>query len=231
MLTVYFLALKTPVQQWPSSTVSLVEVDDNKHKLLNLNISSPNGDVSLQFNAGSKETAEAIVAKIESSKRLANADGPTSPTRANGARSPTPPHLTIKSPTPAIASSSYLSPPAAHPGTTPSPSGKSRGVHFDPSPPVEIEHHQHGDHEDEEEEDDEHPVAGSGASTAIAVYDFDADGDDELSVKEGDKLVVIDKEGSEEWWKCRNSEGQEGVVPASYLEVRLHIFRNGPSEN
>lgn len=54
--------------------------------------------------------------------------------------------------------------------------------------------------------------------TADALYDFDADGEDELSVNEGEHLVVVEKDG-DEWWKCRNSHGVVGVVPASYLEV------------
>lgn len=57
----------------------------------------------------------------------------------------------------------------------------------------------------------------------LALYDFNADGEDELTVKEGDKLAVLEKDG-EEWWKCKNIEGVEGVVPASYLEVVILIF-------
>ena len=44
----------------------------------------------------------------------------------------------------------------------------------------------------------------------------------ELSVKEGEHLVVLERDG-DEWWKCRNSEGTEGVVPASYLEVCWYL--------
>lgn len=52
----------------------------------------------------------------------------------------------------------------------------------------------------------------------MALYDFQAQGEDELSVGEGDKLWVLEKDG-DEWWKCRNAAGEEGVVPASYVEV------------
>lgn len=72
--------------------------------------------------------------------------------------------------------------------------------------------------------EDEHDYAAAvdteEGETADALYDFDADGDDELSVKEGEHLVVLEKDG-DEWWKCRNSAGHEGVVPASYLEASL----------
>jgi len=59
-----------------------------------------------------------------------------------------------------------------------------------------------------------------GESFATALYDFTADGEDELSVTEGERLIVLEKDG-DEWWKCRNTKGAEGVVPASYLEVGL----------
>ena len=60
---------------------------------------------------------------------------------------------------------------------------------------------------------------------AAALYDFNADGEDELTVKEGENLTVLERDG-EEWWKCRNAKGLEGVVPASYLEVRVfQLFR------
>lgn len=52
----------------------------------------------------------------------------------------------------------------------------------------------------------------------IALYDFEAQGDDELSVSENESLTLIEKE-NDDWWKVRNSAGQEGVVPASYVEM------------
>ncbi|KAG5456886.1 MAG: hypothetical protein BJ554DRAFT_3241, partial [Olpidium bornovanus] len=54
---------------------------------------------------------------------------------------------------------------------------------------------------------------------ATALYDFDAQNDDELRVHENDLVVVID-DSETEWWKCRLVEtGEEGVVPATYLEL------------
>jgi len=76
----------------------------------------------------------------------------------------------------------------------------------------EVEYEPAADH------DAAHVAAGEDEETADALYDFEADGEDELSVKEGEHLVVLERDG-DEWWKCRNSEGAEGVVPASYLEV------------
>src|SRR5205085_1608639 len=55
---------------------------------------------------------------------------------------------------------------------------------------------------------------------ATALYDFDADGNDELSVKESERLIVLERDGNG-WWKCRNKNGVEGFVPASYVGVRF----------
>ncbi|MBW0478828.1 hypothetical protein O181_018543 [Austropuccinia psidii MF-1] len=55
---------------------------------------------------------------------------------------------------------------------------------------------------------------------ATALYDFEAQGDDELTVEEGDRLYVLDDVSDDDWWKCaKHSNGQEGVVPASYIEL------------
>lgn len=54
----------------------------------------------------------------------------------------------------------------------------------------------------------------------VLLYDFKAQGHDELSVKEGDEVYVIDLSKSEEWWMCeRTSDKKQGVVPSSYIEI------------
>jgi len=105
-----------------------------------------------------------------------------------------------------------------------------KGVHFSASSPVVIPPREPSEDEEEEEAEygtGEQEDGSMDGDIANALYDFEADGDDELSVKEGEKLVVLEKD-SDEWWKCRNSNGLEGVVPASYLEVcwicTLHHF-------
>ncbi|CAE6449426.1 unnamed protein product [Rhizoctonia solani] len=67
-----------------------------------------------------------------------------------------------------------------------------------------------------EDDDDDGPLG----EQASALYDFTAQASDELSVKEGETLIVINREESEEWWKCRNMRGEEGVVPSSYVELQ-----------
>ena len=56
-----------------------------------------------------------------------------------------------------------------------------------------------------------------GVTRGVILYDFEAQGDDELGVRQ-DQIVEILDDSHEEWWKCR-AGGQEGVVPASYVEV------------
>lgn len=91
---------------------------------------------------------------------------------------------------------------------------KKASVHFSPASPVIIPDRTS---EDEAQEEEEQRVVSDVADAAVALYDFAADGEDELSVAEGEEVVVLERD-SDEWWKCRNSKGLEGVVPASYLE-------------
>ena len=52
------------------------------------------------------------------------------------------------------------------------------------------------------------------------LYDFMAQGEDEVTVADGDDVIILDDAQSEEWWKVRRiKNGKEGVVPSSYVEV------------
>lgn len=64
--------------------------------------------------------------------------------------------------------------------------------------------------------------AGSGHSLkkGTVLYDFPAQGDDEVTVAQGDEVVIIDDTKSSEWWMVRRiKNGKEGVVPSEYVEV------------
>ena len=50
-----------------------------------------------------------------------------------------------------------------------------------------------------------------------AKYDYEATGKGQLNIKVGDKFVLVSKTG-DEWWTVRSSDGNLGLVPASYLE-------------
>ena len=67
-------------------------------------------------------------------------------------------------------------------------------------------------------------AAGSGSKSqqrkGQILYDFMAQGDDEVTVAVGDEVIVVDDSKSEEWWMVRRlKNGQEGVVPSSYVEI------------
>lgn len=154
----------------------------------------------MHFHATSKEV-EAIVKKLEESKGLATTLSPPTSPIAERARSP-PAQQQQQIPR-------SLPPPLK---TDISEDKSKRSVHFPESPPSIIPP---PDTPDGSEVGDEPEEGEPGA----ALYDFAADGEDELSVREGEKLRVLDRT-NEEWWKCRNVYGAEGVVPSSYVEVR-----------
>jgi actin cytoskeleton-regulatory complex protein SLA1 len=188
--------IQTPVQKWQTKDIAIVVAEKSKHVFIDIEGPSP---ISLHFHAGSKENADAIVTKLQSSKALSSAP------QESRARDLSPP-------------------PAADPSGMKKPS-----VHFSPASPVIIPSAPEEEQAEEGEEEEQHILEqidddsyklqpASVIMEAVALYDFGADGVDELSVAEGERLTVLEKDG-DEWWKCRNSKGLEGVVPASYLEV------------
>lgn len=52
------------------------------------------------------------------------------------------------------------------------------------------------------------------------LYDFMAQGEDEVTVGDGDEVIILDDSKSEDWWHIRRLiNGKEGVVPSSYVEL------------
>lgn len=52
------------------------------------------------------------------------------------------------------------------------------------------------------------------------LYDFMAQGEDEVTVADGDEVLILDDSKSEDWWQVRRvKNGKEGVVPSSYVEI------------
>ncbi|KAG0662452.1 cytoskeletal protein binding protein [Monosporozyma unispora] len=51
------------------------------------------------------------------------------------------------------------------------------------------------------------------------LFDFIAESQDELTVKTGDIVYIINDKKSPDWWMCENvSTGQKGVIPAQFVE-------------
>ena len=62
--------------------------------------------------------------------------------------------------------------------------------------------------------------SGRGHKRGQILYDFMAQGDDEVTVAVDDEVIVVDDTKSDEWWMVRRiKNGEEGVVPSSYVEV------------
>ncbi|KAF2766228.1 hypothetical protein EJ03DRAFT_298808 [Teratosphaeria nubilosa] len=57
-----------------------------------------------------------------------------------------------------------------------------------------------------------------------AAYDYSPNAEEELEIKEGDVLLVLEKSSEDDWWKAKrkaaneDDEEPEGLVPANYLE-------------
>ena len=194
------------MRKWQISDITSAEVDKSKHVLIEV---SGAAAASLHFHAGNKDTAEEILAKLESSRALARASiEVTAPSAAEPRVEPGP----LPDPEPELApaptpTQRTLPPPLRTDGAH-SPSKK--GVHFSEASPAIIPPRAPSPSDQQQD-----VVEGL---EAVALYDFQAQGDDELTVAEGDALWIIEQEG-DEWWKCRNVDGSEGVVPASYVEV------------
>jgi len=66
----------------------------------------------------------------------------------------------------------------------------------------------------------------------LVSYDFMAQGEDEVTVAEGDEVLVLDDTKSEEWWNVRRlKNGKEGVVPSSYIEITGVVAAEPPSRS
>lgn len=62
------------------------------------------------------------------------------------------------------------------------------------------------------------------------LYDFMAQGDDEVTVANGDEVIILDDSKSDEWWMVRRiKNGREGVVPSSYVDITGLVEVSTPS--
>jgi actin cytoskeleton-regulatory complex protein SLA1 len=170
------------VQKWSIPDVDAVRTEKGKHVVVEIGGAEP---ITLRFHAGSKDTAEAILKKLERSIDIS----------AESAQSTLP-----------SASRPVPTPPTLSPIETGTRDALKRNtVHFAVSSPSIITRSEDG-------EEDEVPA---GAVEGVALYDF--------IVNEGYRLWVLDR-NNEDWWSCRNQHDLEGVVPASYIEVRIVLL-------
>lgn len=70
------------------------------------------------------------------------------------------------------------------------------------------------------------------ATKAKVLYNFNAETDCELTIKENEELTVTDKNVGEGWWSARNSTGQSGMIPMSYVEeIQEDEYQDVPSDD
>lgn len=199
-----------PVKQYPITDVLSVSQPSSKTLSLSLStLAEP-----LQFHCGSSDTAHAILAKLEQSKAAAGeALELLNEEQAHAASSedeaePEPVPQAEPEPKRAAQPAFTPLPPPSHPSraisaaSAASNNSEPKGVRF------------------AEPEEPSQPSQPSqpGNEAATVLYDFDAAGDDELTVKENDTVTIVDKE-NDEWWLVKDASGQQGVVPAAYLQL------------
>ncbi|XP_026989469.2 cytoplasmic protein NCK2b [Tachysurus fulvidraco] len=79
--------------------------------------------------------------------------------------------------------------------------------------------------EEEYEEEEEEEDAGTGdkhCSQSLhkvqTLYPFSSASEEELNFEKGEIMDVLEKpENDPEWWRCKNSQGQVGLVPKNYV--------------
>lgn len=189
------------MQKWDTADVEDFTIERHKHILIDMGGRNP---TKLHFNVGKEEIAETILTKLDDSRKLAISNAKVVTEVAN---------MELH------ARRSALTPP---PRSVESPSKKNAAsVRFTEESPEIIPPREPSEDGEAEEGGADLPDDEQEGELATALYDFEGTGPDELSVQEGEQLRIIEKEG-EEWWKCRNAHGNEGVVPASYLEVGVN---------
>lgn len=192
------------MRKWQVSDIISAEIDKSKHVLIEVGGSAA---ANLHFHAGNRDTAEEILTKLEASRVLAHESIEAAvPPEAEHRAEPEP----VPEPAPAPVSTQRTLPPPLRTDGAHSPSKK--GVHFSEASPAIIPPRSPSPPDQAQQEEIE-------GLEALALYDFQAQGDDELTVAEGEALWIVEQDG-DEWWKCRNVNGAEGVVPASYVDVR-----------
>ncbi|XP_055940175.1 cytoplasmic protein NCK2-like [Argiope bruennichi] len=61
-----------------------------------------------------------------------------------------------------------------------------------------------------------HKMGKTEETYVIAKYDYAAQGSQELDIKKGERLILLDD--SKHWWKVQNAKHQSGFVPSNYVK-------------
>ncbi|KAG9041885.1 hypothetical protein FS837_011622, partial [Tulasnella sp. UAMH 9824] len=231
-----------PVRTWTSLSVISVSIDSHNYMHINLGASG-----SLEFWAGSNDEADAILSKVQRSKRLAFGLEPPPPSpplrvavamcdyEADGEDELTvkqgemltvidkeksnewPNCRNLKGKEGLIESTDEAEDNAAAEAARAEAARKEQEQAAEAAAKAK----RLADKRRQKWEQEARKAQKRQELVATALDDFEADGYDELTVMEDEMLIVINREESDGWWKCRNLRGKEGLVPAAYLVARI----------
>ncbi|XP_076989844.1 nephrocystin-1 isoform X3 [Tamandua tetradactyla] len=81
----------------------------------------------------------------------------------------------------------------------------------------EDEESEENDGEEEEEKEETESQQQAASQEYVAIADFAAQQVGDLTFQKGEVLLIIEKK-ADGWWIARNAEGNEGLIPRTYLE-------------
>ncbi|XP_058021063.1 nephrocystin-1 isoform X2 [Ahaetulla prasina] len=81
------------------------------------------------------------------------------------------------------------------------------------------EEEQDSEDDEDDEDDDESKLDGSFNTEFIALGDFAAQQEGDLTFKKEEVLIIIEKK-PDGWWLAKNSKGEKGLVPKTYLTAK-----------
>ncbi|XP_060711892.1 nephrocystin-1 isoform X2 [Hemiscyllium ocellatum] len=86
-----------------------------------------------------------------------------------------------------------------------------------------------GDVEDEESDDGEEFDKQDGVQLFITICDFEAQEENDLAFKKGEVLRILNQK-PDGWWLAENAQGEEGLVPKTYLQVHKQSSKDITTE-
>lgn len=69
----------------------------------------------------------------------------------------------------------------------------------------------------------QHQEAWSRGTQVVANYNFEGSSPDDLPFKKGDVLTIVQPTKDPNWYKGKNENGKEGMVPATYVQKRKEV--------
>lgn len=71
-------------------------------------------------------------------------------------------------------------------------------------------------------------------SLCTAIYDYAPQGDNELAIKEGELIYILEKSAEDDWWKAKKRAPGEaedepsGLIPNNYVQEVSESYSRAP---